>query len=189
MTLGLLLVAVPAVMYSGAGRAGRLDRWIQSLVDRTPPGAYDTTLAIDWLGEPTGRAVLVLATAALCLIAGRRALAVTAVAGSVLTAVLTTALKPVVGRRIHEEFLAYPSGHTAALAAVGVVLGLLLVDLLHTGPILGTAIVLVATVIGGGLMAWAQIALTAHYPTDTVGGIGCALLVVPATGLLIDRLR
>ncbi|GAB2659522.1 phosphatase PAP2 family protein [Kribbella swartbergensis] len=189
MALGLVLIAVPALVYSGATRAGRLDRWMQSVVDHTPPGAYDATLAVDWLGEPVGRAVLVLATAALCLVLGRRALAMTAVAASILVGVLTTGLKPLVDRRIHEGFLSYPSGHTAALAAVGVVLGLLLVDLLHAGPILGTAIVLVAGLIGGALMAWAQIALMAHYPTDTVGGVGCALLVVPATGLLIDRLR
>jgi undecaprenyl-diphosphatase len=36
-------------------------------------------------------------------------------------------------------------------------------------------------------MAWAQIDLTAHYPTDTIGGFGTALLVIPATALLVDK--
>ena len=189
IVLGLLLLTVPAVAYAGDTRPGRLDRWIQSVVDHTPSAARDSALALDWLGEPTGRALLVLATAAVCLLAGRRALAVTAVVASVLTAVLTTGLKYVVDRRIHDGFLSYPSGHTAALAAIGLVLGLLLADLLRAGPILGTALVLGLGVLGGALMAWAQIDLTAHYPTDTVGGVGSALVVVPATGLLIDRLR
>jgi membrane-associated phospholipid phosphatase len=189
MVLGLLLLTVPAVAYAGDTGPGRLDRWIQSVVDHTPSAARDSALALDWLGEPTGRALLVLATAAVCVLAGRRALAVTAVVASVLTAVLTTGLKYVVDRRIHDGFLSYPSGHTAALAAIGLVLGLLLADLLRAGPILGTALVLGLAVLGGALMAWAQIDLTAHYPTDTVGGVGSALVVVPATGLLIDRLR
>jgi undecaprenyl-diphosphatase len=185
--LGLLVVVVLAVTYWGDVRAGRLDRWAQSVVDGAPSGAHDVALALDALGEPVGRAVVVLATAALCLVAGRRALAVTALVASALIGILTTGLKHVVDRTIHDGFLSYPSGHTAAIAALGLVLGLLLADLLHTGPVAGTVIVLAGTVIGGALMAWAQIFLTAHYPTDTVGGVGSALLVVPLTGLLIDR--
>jgi undecaprenyl-diphosphatase len=48
--------------------------------------------------------------------------------------------------------------------------------------------VLGLAVVGGAVMAWAQIDLTAHYPTDTIGGFGTALLVIPATALLIDKL-
>jgi undecaprenyl-diphosphatase len=68
------------------------------------------------------------------------------------------------------------------------VLGLLVADVLGAGRVLGTTIVLGFAVAGGALMAWAQIGLTAHYPTDTIGGFGCALLVVLATATLIDRL-
>jgi membrane-associated phospholipid phosphatase len=189
MLLGLLLVAVPAVAFAGDTQPGRLDRWLQPAVGSSSPGAHDPALALDWLGEPTGRALLVLAVAAVCLIAGRRALAITTVVGSFLVAVLTTGLKYVVGREIHDGFLSYPSGHTAAFAAIGLVIGLLLADVFRTGTAAGTAIVLCSTVIAGALMAWSQITLTAHYPTDTVGGVGCALLVVPATGVLVDRFR
>jgi membrane-associated phospholipid phosphatase len=186
--LGLIVLVVPAVRYAGDVRAGRLDRWVQSVVDRTPPGARDVAYVLDALGNPAGRAVAVLATTALCLIAGRRMLAVTAVVASLLVVLVTTGLKPVVDRTIHEGFLSYPSGHTAAVAGLGLVLGLLLADLLNAGPVTGTAVVLAGTALGGTLMAWSQIYLTAHYPTDTVGGVGSALVVVLATGLLIDRL-
>jgi undecaprenyl-diphosphatase len=64
----------------------------------------------------------------------------------------------------------------------------LLSDLLMLGRAAATALVLGLALVGGGLMAYAQIDLTAHYPTDTIGGFGCALLVVPATALLVDRL-
>jgi membrane-associated phospholipid phosphatase len=188
MILGLVLIAVPAVAFADDTSPGRLDRSVQSLVDETPSGARDATLVVDWLGEPEGRALMVLAVAAICLLAGRRALAITAVVGSILVGVLTTALKHVVDRRIHDDFLSYPSGHTAALTAVGLVLGLLLVDVLGAGPILGTALVLGLAAVTGGVMAWAQIDLTAHYPTDTLGGFGSALLVIPVSALLIDRL-
>ena len=36
-------------------------------------------------------------------------------------------------------------------------------------------------------MAWSQIALSTHYPTDTLGGFCAALAVVPAVAWLVDR--
>jgi membrane-associated phospholipid phosphatase len=185
---GVPLVAVPALLFAGDTGPSRPDRWIQQMVADSPVGAWNLIRGLDWLGEPTGRAVLTLVVAALCVIAGRYALAVAAVLGIVATSVLATVLKGLVDRRIHGEFLSYPSGHTAAGTAAALVLGLLLADLLHTGRVASTAILLAFSVIGGGLMAWAQIYLTAHYPTDTLGGFGCGLLVVAPAALLMNRL-
>lgn len=187
--VGVPLLIVPAVLVAGGTGPTRLDRQVQQVVDDSPAGAWNLIRGLDWLGEPLGRTVLVLAVAALCLIAGRRRLAATAVVGIFVTGVLTTALKPVVDRRIHDDFLSYPSGHAAAGTAAAMIVGLLLADLLGAGRIAGTAIVLALALLGGGLMAWAQIHLTAHYPTDTLGGVGCALFVIPATAALIDRFR
>ncbi|TCC51345.1 phosphatase PAP2 family protein [Kribbella capetownensis] len=186
--VGAVLWIVPAVLFAGDTGPSRLDVRVQNLVGDSPAGAWNLVRAMDWLGEPAGRVVLVLATAALCLIAGRQALAVAAVLGIVTTSVLTTALKPLVNRRIHDDFLSYPSGHVAAATAAAMVIGLLLADLLRTGRIAGTAILLAVTIIGGGLSAFAQIHLTAHYPTDTLGGFGCGLFVIPPTALVMNRL-
>jgi membrane-associated phospholipid phosphatase len=186
---GLPLLIVPAVLFAGGTGPSGLDRRVQQVVDDSPAGAWNLIRGLDWLGEPLGRTVLVLAVAALCLIAGRRRLAATAVLGIVATSVITTGLKYVVDRRIHDDFLSYPSGHAAAGTAAATVLGLLVADLLRAGRIASTAIVLALAVLGGGLMAWSQIHLTAHYPTDTLGGFGCALFVIPATAALIDRFR
>jgi len=35
-------------------------------------------------------------------------------------------------------------------------------------------------------MAWSQVALGTHYPTDTIGGFCTAMAVVPATAWLVD---
>lgn len=175
-------------MFAGDTGPSRIDRRVQHLVDGSAAGAWDMAHSLDWLGEPAGRTLMVLALAALCLVAKRPALAATAVVGIAAISVLTTVLKPIVDRRIHDGFLSYPSGHTAAVTAAAMVVGLLLADLLHAGAVTGTAIVLATAVLGGGLMAGAQISLSAHYPTDTLGGFGCALLVIPLTAALIDRL-
>jgi membrane-associated phospholipid phosphatase len=186
--LGTLLVAVPAVVYADGKKPGLLDRWIQSVVDDTPSAAGTAALTVDWTGGAVGRTLMVLAVTALCLLTGRRRLAATAVVGTILTSVLSTNLKDVVGRLIHDEFLTYPSGHTAFATAIGVVLGLLLADILRVGRVLGASMVLGLAVLDGAVMAWAQIDLSAHYPTDTIGGFGSALLVIPATALLVDKL-
>jgi undecaprenyl-diphosphatase len=186
--LGAVLVIVPAVLFAGDTGPSRLDTRVQNVVDDSPAGAWNLVRGLDWLGEPVGRTVMVVVVTALCLLAGRRALAITAILGIVATSVLTTVLKPLVNRRIHDDFLSYPSGHTAAVTAAAMILGILLADLLGAGRIVGTAIVLAAAVAGGGLMAWAQIHLTAHYPTDTLGGFGCGLLVIAPAALLTNRL-
>ncbi|MEU8222867.1 phosphatase PAP2 family protein [Kribbella sp. NPDC048915] len=190
MVLGLLLLVMPAVAVAGDARPVRFDRWVQSGVDASAaPWVYNLLLAVDGLGEPAGRLVLVVAAVSLCLVFRRTALALTLVVASGLVVVVSSVLKQLVGRRIHEGSLSYPSGHTAALTAVGFVLGLLVADLVEAGPLLGAAIALAGAALGGAVMAWSQIYLTAHYPTDTVGGLGTALVVVPASLLVIDRFR
>ena len=186
--LGLLALVIPGLIFAGDRGPSRLDTRIrQAVVDSAPGGTWDIIRGLDWLGEPIGRGLLLLAISLVCLAVGRRALAITAVVSMVTVTVLAVALKPVVGRRIHAGFLSYPSGHTAALTAAALIIGLLLADVLNLGPIAGTAVMLGATVTGAAVTSWAQIVLDAHYPTDTIGGFGCALLVVPATASLIDR--
>jgi undecaprenyl-diphosphatase len=187
--VGLLLLVVPAVLFAGGTQPSRPDRWVQQLVGTSAGDAWPLVRTLDWLGEPLGRAVMTLAVTALCLLARRRALAVVAVAAVGAGTALTLVLKPVVDRRIHDDFLSYPSGHTAAGTAVGMILGLLLADLLKANRVAGSVTTVAAAVLGGGLMAWAQIILVAHYPTDTLGGFGCGLLMVAAATGLVDRLR
>ena len=189
--LGALLVAVPAAFYAGEDGPGRFDRWIQSGMDSVPQSDA-VALGVDVLGRPVVAAVVVAALAVLCVVLGRRRLAMVALAGPAATVAAATVLKPVVNRTIYGEFLAYPSGHTALAVALGIVLGLLLADLWRQRPsreagwVAGALVVVASACIAGAVMSWAMITLGAHYPTDTVGGFGTALAIVPATAWLID---
>jgi undecaprenyl-diphosphatase len=108
-----------------------------------------------------------------------------AVGGPAVSVIVTTGMKPLVGRTINDGFLSFPSGHTAAMTAFALVIMLVVVRNRSTGA--GLALLAVVVVPAAALMAWAQVLLNAHYPTDTLGGFCTALAVVPAVAWTIDR--
>lgn len=183
--LAALVTAVLAVSYSDDVAASWLDTRIQAAVELLALSTGQA-LVIDLVGELVVAAALVCLLAVTCLALGRCRLAVLAVAGPGLTGGVTTTLKPLIDRTIHGGHLAYPSGHTAFATALALVVTLLAVDLLRVGRWSGLLLVLAGTGLAGATMAWAQLSLGAHYPTDTVGGFCTAIAVVPATALLID---
>ncbi|MFC9678535.1 phosphatase PAP2 family protein [Streptomyces sp. NPDC056948] len=184
-----LVVVVLGGLYAGHSEPGRVDRWIiQPTADSVRPPLRHVALATDFLGEPVGAAALVVAIVTGCLLLRLFRAAVLVVAGAGLTVGTTTLLKSLVGRTIHGDGnLSYPSGHTAFLTAVALVVALLATGRLGLGRTAGTVLVLAAALVAGGAMGWAQVALGAHYPTDTLGGWCTALAVVPATAWLVDR--
>jgi undecaprenyl-diphosphatase len=132
-------------------------------------------------------AALAGALAVVCLLLGRRRLAVVAVAGPGLTGITTTLFKPLLGRTI-DGGLAFPSGHTGGATALGLVAALLLISLLRPGR--GGALAILAAgglVVGGGVGA-AMVASNVHYPTDTLGGFCTAVVMVFGCALLLDRM-
>ncbi|MEU3273749.1 phosphatase PAP2 family protein [Saccharomonospora sp. NPDC006951] len=250
---GLLTLVVLAVVFAGSSEPGGFDRWAHETVTDPPAPWYDVALVIDFGGEPVGAAILVAMVTGACVLAGRLRLAVLAVAGPCLCVAVTTGLKPLVGRTINGDYLSFPSGHTALLTSVALVLGLLVADLVAErrgertagasvgvpggagaramgavggadaggagaagagavdvaaggggagggagavdvaagGGGAGGGFLGAVTVYGLGLglgaaMAWAQIALNAHYPTDTLGGFATALVGVPGVALALD---
>ena len=180
--------AVLGVHHAGDVAAGRLDSGAQTAVEHLLPPPGPGALLVDLVGEPLVTVVLVGLLAAACLALGRRRLAVVAVVGLGSTGIVTTVLKPVIGRTIHGGYLSYPSGHTAAATVLALIVTLLAVDLLRAGRWPGGLLMLTGAGLAGATMAWSQVALGAHYPTDTVGGFCTALAVVPATALLVDWL-
>jgi undecaprenyl-diphosphatase len=150
-----------------------------------PPGRV--ALLIDFAGDPKAVVAVVGVLAAGCLVLGRRRLAVVAVAGPVLTGLLTSGLKPVFDRTIHDESnLAYPSGHTASVTALALVVALVLVDVARARPVPAALLIVLLPAAAGVTMALSQVALDAHYPTDTVGGFCTAVAAVTAIALLVD---
>ncbi|WP_426567486.1 phosphatase PAP2 family protein [Streptomyces canus] len=185
--LAALVVVVLGVLYADDSEPGRVDARIGAAVDGAGPLWRHVALATDFLGEPGGAAMLVAATVTACLLLRRPRAAVHAVTGAALAVGTTKLLKPLAGRTIHDGHLSYPSGHTAFLTALALVVALLATGRLGLGRTAGTSLVLAAALAAGAAMGWAQVALGAHYPTDVLGGWCTALAVVPATAWLVDR--
>ncbi|WP_406302330.1 phosphatase PAP2 family protein [Streptomyces sp. NBC_00885] len=188
--LAALVVVVLGVLYAGHSEPGTVDRWIiQPTADSVGPPWRDVALALDFLGEPAGAAMLVVAAVAGCLLLRRPRAAVLVVAGVGLTVGTATLLKHLVGRTIHGDGnLSYPSGHTAFFTAFALMVTLLATGRLRLGRTAGLLLVLATALAAGAAMGWAQVALGAHYPTDVLGGWCTALAVIPATAWLVDRL-
>ncbi|MCC3766345.1 phosphatase PAP2 family protein [Streptomyces sp. UNOC14_S4] len=188
--LAALMGVVLGVLYSGHGESGTVDRWIvRPTADSVRPPWRSVALALDFWGEPAGSTMLVAAVVTGCLLLRRPRAAVLVVAGTGLAVATTTLVKPLVGRTIHgADNLSYPSGHTAFATALALVVALLVTGRLGLGRTAGTSLVLAAALVAGAAMGWAEVALSAHYPTDVLGGWCTALAVVPATAQLVDRM-
>lgn len=179
-----------AVAHAGDSAAGWLDRSVAGLVGDQSADPSTPALMLAAAGDPIVAVTLAGLLAGALLVIGRRRLAVVAIVGLAVTGVASTVLlKPVIGRTIHDGNLSYPSGHTAAVTVLALVVALLAVDLLRAGRLTGLLIVLTGAGAAGGATAWSQIALNLHYPTDTVGGFCTAMAVVPLTALLVDGFR
>lgn len=188
--LAALVVVVLGVRYAGDSEPGRVDRWIvPPTADSVRPPWRHVALTLDFLGEPAGSALVIVACVAGCLLLRRPRAAVLVAAGTGLTVGTTTLLKHVVGRTIHGPGnLSYPSGHTAFFTALALMAALPATGRLGLGRAAGTSLVLAASLAAAAAMGWAEVGLGAHYPTDALGGWCTALAVIPATASLVDRL-
>jgi len=181
-----VLVALGILHFHDSGLTGIDAAVLPSIDGVRPPWRY-VALVFDFGGEPVGATILVALIALAGFLAHRVRIAVLAVLGVLATVAVTTVLKPIVGRTIHGEFLSYPSGHTALATALALVIGLLMADRLHLGRAAAVTLLLGLAVVAGIAMGWAEVALGAHYPTDTIGGFCAALAAVPATAWGVDR--
>ncbi|MFJ2154794.1 phosphatase PAP2 family protein [Streptomyces sp. NPDC087856] len=188
--LAALVVVALGVLYSGHNAPGSVDRWIRPpTADSVRAPWRHVALALDFLGEPVGSAMVIAVGVVVCLALRRPRAAVLVVAGAGVTVGATTVLKHVVGRTIHGPGnLSYPSGHTAFATALALMAALFATDRLGLGRRAGTSLVLAAGVAAGAIMGWAEVGLGAHYPTDALGGWCTALAVIPATAWLVDRI-
>ncbi|MGA5822779.1 phosphatase PAP2 family protein [Kitasatospora sp. NPDC094028] len=187
--LAALVVLVLGIRYAGEGEPGPVDDGIGTALYGVGAPWRSVAHALDALGEPVGATALVAAAVAGCLRFRRPRGAVFVAAAVALTVGAATLLKHLAGRTIHGDAnLSYPSGHTAFLTALALSLALLATGRpgrARRGP--GPWPLLGAALPAGAVMAWAQVALGAHYPTDTLGGWCLALAVVPVTAWAVDR--
>ncbi|MFI9723376.1 phosphatase PAP2 family protein [Streptomyces sp. NPDC052396] len=186
--LAALVVVVLGLRYAGDGKPGMVDGWIQPAVDGVRSPWRQVALAMDYLGEPAGSVVVVVATVTGCLLLRHPRAAVLTVVGVGMTVGTATLLKHLAGRTIHGGYLSYPSGHTAFVTALALAVALPATGRLGLGRTAGTLLVLAVALVAGAAMGWTQVALGAHYPTDVLGGWCTALAVVPGTAWLVDRM-
>jgi undecaprenyl-diphosphatase len=175
--------AVLAVRFAGTGPDGmsQLDRAFL----RPRFHGRSALEALVWIGEPVTVVAVAVLSAAVAFWLGRRRLAVVALLGPGLTGAATTLLKPVIDRTVADGELAFPSGHTAGAAALGLVAALATIGLLRPRPA-GALALLAASVVPAMIAGTGMVLLGAHYPTDVLGGYAAAVAVVLATALMVD---
>src|SRR5689334_13190154 len=138
-TLGVGAVLAAVVLtglgtyYAGQSTAGPLDRSVTASVESAMPEANIAVLAVDNLGEARIAPLAVVLLAVVCAGLNRRRLAVVALTGPALPGLVMIAMKSASDRTIHGDNLSYPSGHTAVVTAMAIVVALLAVDLLRCG--------------------------------------------------------
>ncbi|OLF15801.1 hypothetical protein BU204_20065 [Actinophytocola xanthii] len=184
---GAVALVVLGVLFAGQTSGTAFDAWIRSPLMELHAPWRQIALVVDYTAEPVGGA-LVLGTLTLVFLRlGHRRAALLTVLGTGTSIAITTGLKPVVGRDINNGFFAFPSGHTATATAFALVAMLVLVQRRRLRATPATALVAAVTLTAAVVMAFAQVLLNAHYPTDTIGGFATAVAVVPAVGHAIDR--
>ena len=189
--LGVVVVVLLGLRYAGTTEPAGIDATLMQALFGPPGPLYQVALVIDFCSEPIGSVLVVAVLVAVLLRLGRLRTAVALVAAVSIAAGTTSGLKPLLGRTIYGDNLSFPSGHTAFAVAVGVTLTLTVAG--RMGAVAGPALVVAVALVAGGAMGWAQVALGAHYPTDTLGGFGVgltvALLISPAVDRLLDGPR
>jgi membrane-associated phospholipid phosphatase len=177
-SLAAVALVVLGFLFAGDSSGAPVDVGIRAYLRSLDQPWHSIALVIDWTGEPVGYTVVLVTFVIVFLRKGNRRAAILAVAGTAAAVAVTTGLKPLVGRTINDGFLSFPSGHTATATAFA------LVATLAAGRLWLTAIV---AVLAAAAMAWAQVLLNAHYPTDTFGGFCAALAIVPAVAWVVDK--
>ena len=190
--LAVVVVAVLGLRYAGQTDPGHFDAALDTRLAVRLGGHRQLLDRLVMLGNPYSvvATALVLANMLALLRPGRAVLL--ALVGPALGGILTElVLKPLVGRTIGGG-LAFPSGHTTGAFSLALVAGLVLLPSgAHGLPGL-PLMVRVGLAVGGlalaGGTATAMVALRAHYATDTLGGVGVAVVAVLGTALILDAI-
>ncbi len=183
--LGAGVVTVLGLRFAGDTHAGHTDRAVAGLVTVHHGAARTVEHGFADLGDPITVAVLLILLAAAAFAArGTRGLAL-ALVGPLLAMVTTSlVLKPLIDRTRSGE-LAFPSGHTTAVASMSIAAATLLLGWVVVPWTLrwAGAVVLALLAVAVGV---SMVGLGDHYPTDTLGGSGVALAVVLLVALVVD---
>lgn len=185
---GAAVTAALGARVSDGDHALHVDRAATKAVDGLFPVQHGDggTVAelVARLGSPVPVAVLLVVLAAVAYRwRGRRALVLSVLGPLAAMATTSLVLKPLIGRTRGVE-LAYPSGHTTAVASLAVTVAVLVLSSrMRRGRRWAVAVTLAGLV---AAVAVALIGRDVHFPTDVVGGLGVAVAVVPTVAMLLD---
>jgi membrane-associated phospholipid phosphatase len=183
--LGVVVVGVLAARVAGTSSAGPLDRALAALVPMHHGLRAVVGEALAELGDPWPVAVLLVLTAVAAWWGrGGRGLALVLVAPPAAMVTTSLVLKPIVGRTRGGE-LAFPSGHTTAVASLAAVAAVLVLSApsLSRAWRLGTALALGLAVLAVGV---SLVGRDVHDPSDVLGALGVVVAVVGPAALAVD---
>jgi undecaprenyl-diphosphatase len=173
-----------AIRYRGASGPGLLDAQAMGRLGsalRAYSGAVDVVVRA---GDPGPVLLIGVGTAAVAARMRRPRLVALALAAPLLTGLVTTAAKWVVGRTLDGD-LSLPSGHTGAVTSLAVVAALLSLGRRRWSPVAPAAHLLLVTLVAATMGA-ALVATRAHYATDTIAGYCAGLAVTLVAARLLD---
>ncbi|MCG8919335.1 phosphatidic acid phosphatase [Actinokineospora sp. PR83] len=174
---------------AGQADAGAADAAVTGAVDRVFAGVPGVLEPLSYSTHPAAMVGLMVVLVVIALRLRRPRVALLAVAGPVLTAAVNTwVLKPLFDRT-HDDYLAYPSGHTGTLVSILAVITLVGAGSAPAGTRLRTALLSgAAGLVLTAVAASAIVGLAYHYPSDTVGALFWAVGAVVVVAAGIDRL-
>jgi membrane-associated phospholipid phosphatase len=187
LVCSVIVVAVLGVLFAHQGSADGFDRAVDAPFISAFSGHRNLLLWLAYPGSQIPAALMSLALAAGCLLAGRLNGAVLAAAAVPVSVGLDEGLLKPLFDRTYLGSLTYPSGHTTAmvaLASVATVL-LLLPPRPATAPVLRVLVPAVLWVLTAVVVV-AVLALQWHYFTDTAGGAAVAVATICGLALLLD---
>jgi membrane-associated phospholipid phosphatase len=186
--LAVSVVALLGMRYADQDTAGHLDRGLDALMVSLLSGDQPIAQALASLGNPAQATLLITVVAGAAAAAKRWSGVLLVIVGTLTAAAITELiLKPLIGR-LRFGNLAFPSGHTTAVAAIAIAAAILISGARWPRSLaLRTLASLTVAAIAAGV-AISLVVQDIHYATDTVAGYCVALATVLTVALCLDYL-
>ncbi len=183
--VGLAVLVFLAISFAINPAVG-VDDWGER---RDPTGQPWRTLAelLGTVGAAPMAGLIVLAGIGWCIVLHRPRDGVLVAVGSISAPVSTEILKPLVGRRIHQHWLSFPSGHVAFATGLALACAVVLARARGWDRWRSRWAVPGIALAAGAPVGWAMVALNRHYVTDTLGGAATAFAVVSSVAIGVGR--
>ena len=174
----LLFALLALAVVEGVGPVARFDdRGSPASAWASNDGLVQALRVVEVLFDSTGMTIASLVVIALMLWKGHRRAAIYTAAVMLLTTVLFTSIKALVGRARPEWQLedalysskSFPSGHASTITAFAGILIVLVIMLVRRGNVRRLLYAVIALVVV--LVCLDRVLLGRHYPTDVIGGV------------------